>query len=83
MEDVLIPIAEIYVPAKRKHDIDPGKVEEIAGSILEDGLQMPIAVRRDEAKNRFVLVEGLQRLEAMKALGEEQILSIIVRARQR
>lgn len=83
MEDVLIPIAEIYIPAKRKHDIDPDKVEEIAGSILEDGQQMPIAVRRDEAKNRFVLVEGLQRLEAMKALGEEQILGIIVRARQR
>ncbi len=82
MEDVLIPIAEIYVPAKRKHDIDADKVEEIAGSILEQGLQVPIAVRRDEAKNRFVLVEGLQRLEAMKALGEEQILSIIVRARQ-
>ena len=36
MEDVLIPIAEIYVPAKRKHDIDPDKVEEIAGSILEE-----------------------------------------------
>ena len=82
MEDVLIPIAEIYVPAKRKHDIDPDKVEEIAGSILEEGQQVPISVRRDEAKNRFVLVEGLQRLEAMKALGEEQILGIIVRARQ-
>ena len=82
MEDILIPIAEIYVPAKRKHDIDPDKVEEIAGSILEDGQRMPIAVRRDEAKKRFVLVEGLQRLEAMKALGEEQILGIVVRARQ-
>ena len=47
MEDILIPIAEIYVPAKRKHDIDPDKVDEIAGSILEDGQRMPIAVRRD------------------------------------
>lgn len=82
MEDVLIPIAEIYVPAKRKTEVDPARVEEIAGAILEDGQQTPISVRRDEVKKRFVLVEGLQRLEAMKALGEEEILGIIVRARQ-
>ena len=82
MEEVPIPIAEIYVPAKRKHDIDAARVESIAESILEEGLHVPITVRRDEAKKRFVLVEGLQRLEAMRALGEEEIPGLIVRARQ-
>ena len=82
MEEEPIPIAEIYVPAKRKHDIDAARVESIAESILEEGLHVPITVRRDESKGRFVLIEGLQRLEAMRALGEEEIPGLIVRARQ-
>ena len=36
--------------------------------MLKDGQQTPILVRADGA--RFVLVEGLHRLEAAKALGE-------------
>ena len=82
MEEEPIPIAEIYVPAKRKHEIDAARVESIAESILEEGLHVPITVRRDEARGRFVLVEGLQRLEAMRALGEDEIPGLIVRARQ-
>ena len=62
------PIAKIHVPVKRKKAIKPEVVEEIAGSILEIGQQAPILVRPDEG--RFVLVEGLHRLEACKALGE-------------
>ena len=41
---------------------------------------MPIHVRRDGA--RYVLVEGLHRLEAMRALGEETIEALVVGARQ-
>ena len=62
------PIEKIYVPVKRKKEIKPEVVEEIAGSILEIGQQAPILVRPDEG--RYVLVEGLHRLEACKALGE-------------
>ena len=43
-------------------------VREIAESMLANGQETPILVRRDGA--RFVLVEGLHRLEAAKALGE-------------
>ena len=37
-------------------------------------------VRRDG--ERFVLVEGLHRLEACKALGEETIIGYLVQARK-
>ncbi|MBR0796000.1 ParB N-terminal domain-containing protein [Bradyrhizobium jicamae] len=72
------PIENIYVPVKRKKAIKPEVVEEIAGSILEIGQQAPILVRPDEG--RFVLVEGLHRLEACKALGETTIIAILVSA---
>ena len=72
------PIENIYVPVKRRKAIKPQVVEEIAGSILEIGQQAPILVRPDEG--RFVLVEGLHRLEACKALGETTIIGILVSA---
>jgi len=48
--------------------------------MLESGQQTPILVRPDGA--RFVLVEGLHRLEAAKALGETTILGYRVDARK-
>jgi sulfiredoxin len=56
------------------------RVNEIAASILEKGQQTPILVRADGA--RFVLVEGLHRLEAAKALGEKTVLCFLVDARK-
>jgi uncharacterized ParB-like nuclease family protein len=47
--------------------------------MLEVGQQTPISVRPDG--DRFVLVEGLHRLEACKALGEETILGFLVSPR--
>jgi ParB-like chromosome segregation protein Spo0J len=73
-----IPIAEIYVPVKRRATLKPATVQELAQSILEIGQQTPIQVRRDG--DRFVLVEGLHRLEACKALGEETIFGYLVQA---
>jgi sulfiredoxin len=81
MKDVIFKIDEIYIPTKRRTEIDPEKVSEIAESMLEEGQQVPIMVR-DDGK-RKILVEGLQRLEACKSLGEETIVGIIVQARQR
>ena len=57
----------LRVPVKRRGTLDQKRVEEIATSILDKGQQAPILVRADGA--RFVLVEGLHRLEAAKALG--------------
>ena len=83
MKEVMISIEEIYVPAKRQHEVDPERVETIAESILERGFDPAIQVRRDDDRGRYVLVAGLQRLEAMKALGEIEVPCLVVQARQR
>ena len=81
MKEVEIAIADIYVPAKHRNDLDPDKIEARAEDMLsEDERTMPISVRRDG--DRFVLVKGLHRLEAHRALGETTISCIIVQARQ-
>ena len=80
MESLEINLAEIYVPTKRRGLLDSGKAEALAVSILEDGLRTPIQVRRDN--DRYVLIEGLHRLEAMKALGENTIDALIVAPRR-
>jgi sulfiredoxin len=73
-------IANIYVPAKRRATLDPNKAREIAESMLQVGQQTPILVRKDG--ERFVLVEGLHRLEACKQLGEATIFGYLVQARR-
>ena len=68
MKRETIPIADVYVPIKRRGTLEQKRVDELAASILDKGLLAPILVRADGA--RFVLVEGLHRLEAAKALGD-------------
>ena len=80
MKRETLEIDKIYVPAKRRATLDPKKAQEIAESILQVGLQSPILVRQDG--ERFVLVEGLHRLEACKQLGEETIVGYVVQARR-
>ena len=82
LETQMIRLDEIYVPAKLKKTLEDSKVDALAESILEKGLEVPIQVRRDEARNRFVLVTGLHRLEAMRALGEEAVGALVVSARK-
>lgn len=72
------PIEKIFVPTKMKKAIKPEIVGEIAESMLDIGQQAPISVRLDG--DRLVLVEGLHRLEACKALGETTIIGVIVPA---
>ena len=80
MKRETLAIADIYVPVKRRATLDLKRVNEIAASILEKGQQTPILVRADGA--RFLLVEGLHRLEAAKALGEKTVLCFLVDARK-
>ena len=74
------PVAAIYVPVKRRATLVQARVDEIAASMLKDGQQVPIKVRADG--DRFVLIEGLHRLEAAKALGEKTIVGYRVDARK-
>lgn len=78
-----MPIVKIYVPVKRMKMLEPEKVEALADDILEHGQTTPISVRAEPERDRFVLVEGLHRLEALKALGETEITALLVQARIR
>jgi len=71
--------SKIRVPSKRMKTLDPDKVNDIAESMLEVGQTTPIQVRSDG--DRYILIDGLHRLEAKKALGEETIEGYLVRAR--
>lgn len=73
-------IADIYVPVKRRATLNPATVATLADSILQEGQREPILVRPDGA--RYVLVEGLHRLEACRSLGEATIVGFLVQARK-
>lgn len=75
-----IPVDDIYVPAARRKTLHPETVRHLAEDILENGMKMPIQVRHDG--NRYVLIEGLHRLEAVKWLGESAIDAYLVHARR-
>jgi ParB-like chromosome segregation protein Spo0J len=72
-------IADIHVPVKRVKTLDPAKVEDLANDMLENGQTTPIRLRPDG--DRFVLIEGMHRLEALRALGETTIEGYLTRAR--
>ncbi|MEL6999257.1 MAG: ParB N-terminal domain-containing protein [Pseudomonadota bacterium] len=74
------PIANVRVPVKRKRTLEAAKVDDLANDILENGQTTPIRVRADG--DAFVLIEGLHRLEALRALGEDQINGYLVQARK-
>jgi ParB-like chromosome segregation protein Spo0J len=80
MKSEPIPIEKIYVPVKRRATLKPATVQELAVNMLEVGLKTPIMVRRDG--DRFVLIEGLHRLEAARSLGETTIAGYLVQARK-
>lgn len=80
MRIVDVPIDKIYVPAAKRKTLDESKVEPLAEDILENGLKSPIYVR--VGKDRYVLQEGLHRVEAMKMLGESLIDGHIIQARK-
>lgn len=79
LEKDTFPIDKVYVPAKRAKTLEPDKVLALADDILENGQTTPIRIRADG--ERFVLIEGLHRLEALRALGEETVEGYLVRAR--
>jgi len=76
----ILAIQDVYVPVKRRQTLDTKKVDALAENMLEKGQEAPILVRPDGS--RFVLVEGLHRLEACKALGERTVSAYLVQARR-
>ena len=79
MRPVEIQIDEIYIPMKLRKPVDEDKVLSLAESIQESGQKTPIQVRPDA--ERYVLVSGLHRLEALKLLGQGKVTALVVHAR--
>ena len=79
LEKISVPLTDIRVPLKRSKTLEAAKVQAIAEDMIENGQTTPIQVRRDGSG--FVLVEGLHRLEALRALGETTIDAFVVHAR--
>jgi len=75
-----IEIDSIYVPTARRKTLHPETVRLLAEDILENGQKTPIQVRLDG--KRYVLIEGLHRLEAAKWLGEKTINAYLVQAKR-
>jgi len=74
-----LPIEKVRVPVKRVKTLEVAKVQALAEDILENGQTTPIRVRPDG--DNFVLIEGLHRLEALRALGEETVKAFLAQAR--
>jgi len=79
LEKKKFAIEQVYVPSARAKTLDQDRVLALANDILENGQKIPIRLRADG--ERFVLIEGLHRLEALRALGEEFVEGYLVRAR--
>ena len=48
MKRETIPIADVYVPIKRRATLEHKRVDELAASILDNGLLAPILYSKDE-----------------------------------
>ena len=81
MKSHIVKVADIYVPTARRKTLDWEKTETIAESMIDEGQKTPIQVRKDG--DRYVLIEGLHRLEACKLLGEGTIETLFVQAKRR
>ena len=80
LDSIIIKISDIYIPAERKKELDPLKVENFAENLLNEKELKPIRVRK--GNGRYVLVGGVNRLSAHQAVGEDTIEAYVVRARQ-
>ena len=78
--EFILKIEEIYVPTEHRKKLDLQRVESVAEKIMNEVKEQPILVR--QGQDRYVLVKGVHRLEASKALGEETIQAYLVDARQ-
>lgn len=68
-------LASIEVGTDRARPLDPLVVEGLAGSIREQGLLQSIVVHAiDDQPDRYRLVAGWHRLEAVRSLGRDRIM---------
>lgn len=64
-------------PFQPRTEFEPGKLDELKKSILQNGLIQPITVRR--VNERYELISGERRLRACKEIGFKEIPAYIIR----
>lgn len=73
-----IPVARIdRDPAQPRENFDPVKLEELAASVKELGVQQPIRVRYDRATRRYTLMMGERRWRAARMAGLEEVPAVV------
>ncbi|WP_417450277.1 ParB N-terminal domain-containing protein [Kordiimonas sp.] len=75
-----IKIEDIYIPTDRRKEIKQSEIDTIVAEMMDGAARKPVRVR--EGKGRYVLIEGVNRLEACKTVGDETIPAYIVQARK-
>jgi len=80
LKSVFVKIDDIYIPTDRRKELDLEKVDELALQMIDDVYFRPIHIR--EGKGRYVLVKGVNRLEARRSLGDETVEAYIVSAQK-
>ncbi len=51
MKTEKFPVAQIYVPVKRRATLVQARVDELAASMLKDGQQVPIKARGEDRRS--------------------------------
>jgi len=75
-----VPVGRIVPnPFQPRREFSEEELEELAGSIRENGLLQPLVVRiaADENGSRFQLVVGERRLRAVRRLGWERVPAVV------
>jgi len=73
-----LPVAAITIPAHRLRQLQSEIVADLAASITAQGLLQPIVVSVVERRERYRLIAGRHRLEAIRQLGRDAIDARIV-----
>lgn len=70
MQTEVIQFKDLYAPEARNIRVDYGDIRELADSIRESGLQMPISVIQ-ETPGKFRVIDGFRRMRALNLLNQE------------
>jgi len=57
---------------------DPARRSQLVASLSTDGQQMPVVVVRTDRGERFVLIDGYQRVGALETLAKDHVEAVVV-----
>lgn len=73
-EIFLVPFDQIFIDDEINNGrIDLGNIDELASSIKEVGLKIPILVQKTRGENKYILIQGKRRFKAIEKLVAEGI----------